>query len=45
VTFLFGQLHEPRQFNAFIPVLIAILLSAFRRKLDLKQGPITDVAP
>jgi len=26
VTFLFGQFHEPRQFNAFIPVLIAVLL-------------------
>lgn len=41
VTFLFGQLHEPRQFNAFIPVLIAILLSAFRRKLDLEYDPVT----
>jgi hypothetical protein len=28
VTFLFGQLHEARQFNAMIPVLIAFILSA-----------------
>jgi hypothetical protein len=38
VTFLFGQFHEARQFNAFIPVLIAVLLSAIRRMLDLEQG-------
>ena len=38
VTFVFGQFHEPRQFNAFIPVLIAVLLSAFRRTLDVEQG-------
>lgn len=31
VTFLVGQFHEPRQFNAFIPVLIAVLLSATRQ--------------
>jgi len=40
VTFLFGQFHEPRQFNAFIPVLIAVLLSAFRRMVDLEQGAV-----
>jgi hypothetical protein len=40
VTFLFGQFHEPRQFNAFIPVLIAVLLSAYRRMVDLEQGAV-----
>jgi hypothetical protein len=40
VTFLVGQLIEPRQFNAFIPVLIAVLLSAVRRRLDLEQGVV-----
>jgi len=40
VTFLFGQIHEPRQFNAFIPVLIAVLLSAFRRTLDQEPGVV-----
>ncbi len=40
VTFLFGQFNKPRQFNAFIPVLIAVLLSAFRRMLDLEQGAV-----
>ncbi len=40
VTFLFGQFHEPRQFNAFIPVLIAVLLSAYRRMADLEQGTV-----
>jgi hypothetical protein len=32
VTFCFGLFHEPRQFNAFIPVLIALLLSRSARK-------------
>jgi hypothetical protein len=40
VTFLFGQFHEPRQFNAFIPVLIAILLSALRQMLDLEMSTV-----
>jgi hypothetical protein len=40
VTFLFGQFHEPRQFNAFIPVLIAVLLSALRRMADPEQGAV-----
>lgn len=40
VTFIFGQFHEPRQFDAFIPVLIAVLLSAVRRKVDLEQGTV-----
>jgi len=39
VTFLFGQFHEPRQFNAFIPVLIAILLSAYRRMAGQQPAP------
>ena len=39
-TFLFGQFHEPRQFNAFIPVLIAVLLTAFRQMLELEQGAV-----
>ena len=40
VTFLFGQFHESRQFNALIQVLIPVLLSAFRRMLDLGQGAV-----
>ena len=40
VTFFFGQFHEPRQFNAFIPVLIAVLLSAVRRMFALEQRTI-----
>ena len=36
VTFLFGQFHEPRQFDAFIPVVVALLLSASKRKLELE---------
>jgi hypothetical protein len=36
VTFLFGQLHEPRQFDAFIPVVVAMILSASRRKFELE---------
>ncbi len=38
VTFLFGQFIEPRQFNAFIPVLTVILLSAVREKLRLESN-------
>jgi hypothetical protein len=34
VTFCFGLFHEPRQFNAFIPVLIAMLLSRSTRKSE-----------
>jgi hypothetical protein len=34
VTFCFGLFHEPRQFNAFIPVLIAVLLSRSARKSE-----------
>jgi hypothetical protein len=37
VTFLFGQFHEPRQFNAFIPVLIAVLLKG--SQWSVKQSP------
>jgi hypothetical protein len=36
VTFLFGQLHEARQFDAFIPVVIATILSASKRRLELE---------
>jgi hypothetical protein len=39
VTFLFGQFIEPRQFNAFIPVLVAILLTAVRARLRLESDP------
>lgn len=34
VTFLFGQFQEARQFDAFIPVLVALILTACRRKLE-----------
>jgi hypothetical protein len=33
VTFLFGQFFEPRQFDAFIPVAVAVVLSATERRL------------
>ena len=36
VTLLLGQFHEPRQFDAFIPVVVAILLSASKRRLELE---------
>ncbi len=38
VTILFGQLVEPRQFDAFIPVLIAVILSAMRGKLEFEKN-------
>lgn len=37
VTFSFGLFHEPRQFDAFIPVLIALLLSSSWRRSQLRQ--------
>ena len=40
VTFCFGQFHEPRQFNAFIPVLIAVLLSRSRLAAPGLRSPI-----
>lgn len=46
VTFMFGQFTEARQFDAFIPVLIAITLSATRRKLLATQlGPSVTIPP
>jgi hypothetical protein len=36
VTFLFGQLHEPRQFDAFIPIVVAMILSALRRRIEIE---------
>lgn len=33
VTFLFGQFFEPRQFDAFIPVAVAVVLSGTERRL------------
>jgi hypothetical protein len=44
VTFLFGQFHEPRQFAAFVPVLVAILLSNTRRSLGLELRAARAVA-
>jgi hypothetical protein len=37
VTLLFGQFHEPRQFDAFIPVLIAMLLNWTARRLKAEN--------
>ena len=37
VTFMFGQFTEARQFDAFIPVLVATILSATRRTLLASQ--------
>jgi hypothetical protein len=40
VTLLFGQFQEARQFAAFVPVLVALLLSNTRRSLALEaRGP------
>jgi hypothetical protein len=33
VTFLFGQLYEPRQFDALIPILVAMVLVRVKQKL------------
>jgi hypothetical protein len=33
VTFLFGQFWEPRQFDAFIPVAVAVILNSINRRL------------
>jgi len=43
VTILFGQLIEPRQFNAFIPVLVAVILSAARSKFELETRTVSGV--
>jgi hypothetical protein len=40
ITFLFGQFHEPRQFDAFIPVLIAVLLCNVKRMLALEKNTV-----
>jgi hypothetical protein len=36
ITFMFGEFHEPRQFDAFIPVLVAMILSAARAKFEFE---------
>lgn len=38
VTFCFGLFHEPRQFDAFIPVLIGLLLDRSRRRSPLSAA-------
>ena len=46
VTFMFGQFTEARQFDAFIPVLIATTLSATRRRLLANQlGQSVTISP
>lgn len=46
VTFMFGQFTEARQFDAFIPVLVAGILSATRRKLLASQlGQSAAISP
>ncbi len=45
VTFLFGEFHEPRQFDAFIPVLVAIILSAARNKFEFEILVPSSAAP
>jgi hypothetical protein len=34
VTYLFGQFHEARQFDAFIPVLVAVILTSSKRRFE-----------
>ncbi len=38
VTILFGQLHEPRQFDAFIPIVVAAIVSASTRRLYAERS-------
>jgi len=38
VTFLVGQMQEPRQFSALIPVLVAVFVTATKRKLELASA-------
>jgi hypothetical protein len=39
VDLLVGMVNEPRMFNAFIPVLVAVLLTALQRMVILERGP------
>lgn len=41
VTFLFGQMHEPRQFDAFIPILVAMVLVKLRQKFVVETRYMT----
>ncbi len=36
---LVGMVNEPRMFNAFIPVLVAVLLTALQRMVTLEREP------
>jgi hypothetical protein len=38
VDFLVGQTNEPRMFNAFIPVLVAIILVAVQQMADMEKS-------
>jgi hypothetical protein len=38
IDFVFGMVNEPRMFNAFIPVLVVVLLTAVQKMLDLERG-------
>jgi hypothetical protein len=39
IDLLVGMVNEPRMFNAFIPVLVAVLLTALQRMVILERGP------
>ena len=39
VDLLVGMVNEPRMFNSFIPVLVALLLTALQRMVILERGP------
>jgi hypothetical protein len=39
VDLLVGMVNEPRMFNAFIPVLVAVLLTALQRMVTLEREP------
>lgn len=46
VTLAFGQFHEARQFNAFVPVLVVVLLTAARNSvLDSAKLPTPNDRP
>jgi hypothetical protein len=45
VTFLFGQFHEPRQFDAMIPVVIGFIVSFANARIERTNPvPMTDAA-
>jgi hypothetical protein len=39
IDLIVGMVNEPRMFNAFIPVLVAVLLAALQRMVILERGP------